>query len=191
MMEASVKLIPNLLTLARLALAPYLFVLLLRRDYALTLALFFAAGISDALDGFAARRFGGASRFGAYLDPMADKILLSGILVTVGIDRVIEFWIVAVVLGRDVLILAFAAGLMLHTRQWRSFPPSGWGKLSTLSQILLVIAILMHLAIGFPPASWLTGFKTCTVALAFLSAFDYYLRAFRSTAISNLVKMKA
>src|SRR5262249_55901559 len=106
--EGFVRVIPNLLSAARLAIAPFLFAVLWRREYGLALALCVIAGISDGLDGMLARRLGATSRFGAYLDPVADKILLSGAFLTLALDGAIEKWLAVLVFGRDVLILLLA-----------------------------------------------------------------------------------
>ena len=152
MKEHPVKLIPNLLSAARLALAPYLFWLLWRREYGAALAVCFVAGVTDGLDGFAARKFSAFSRLGGYLDPIADKVLLSGAFLTLALDGAIERWLAVLVLGRDAAILLFAAGARFCSRRrseiflrrfggrraprrrscsssfcWRTFPGS-WGR---------------------------------------------------------------
>jgi cardiolipin synthase (CMP-forming) len=167
------KQIPNLLSLARLALAPYLFVLLARREYRTVLVLFAIAGLTDFLDGLAARKFSSASRMGAYLDPVADKVLLSGAFLTLAITGAIETWVAAVVLGRDVLILA-AAGVLYLAKSRRSFPPSLWGKISTVVQIAFVLVIVGQVGGGI-----FIALKWATVALALVSGADYLRRSTR------------
>ncbi len=174
------KLIPNLLSGSRLAMAPYLFFLLWRRQYGLALALIFIAGVTDGLDGYAARKLGGMSRLGAYLDPIADKVLLSGAFLTLAIDGAIETWLAILVLGRDVLILLVAAGMYLFT-SIRSFPPSFPGKASTTAQIIFIVVLLMHFA-GFLSHGWVATAEFFVVAWAIVSIIDYAIRA---------VKMKA
>jgi cardiolipin synthase len=170
-----VKHLPNLLSAARLALAPYLFVLLWRRQYAPALAFCLVAGLTDGLDGLLARRFHVSSRLGAYLDPIADKVLLSGAFLTLALDGAIERWLAVVVLGRDAMILLFVGGAFLLT-PIRSFPPSIWGKASTAAQIAFIGVLLAHLA-GFVPGS--TGvflvmvMKWLTAALACWSGAHY------------------
>src|SRR5579871_6531190 len=100
--------IPNILSAARLALAPYLFVLLWRREYQLALAIIILAGITDGLDGLLARKLNANSRLGAYLDPIADKILLSGAFLTLALDGAIELWLAVLVFARDIVILLLA-----------------------------------------------------------------------------------
>jgi cardiolipin synthase (CMP-forming) len=164
------KYIPNLFSLARLALAPYVFVLLSRRDYRLALVLFGIAGLTDWLDGVFARRFGTTSRLGAVLDPVADKVLLSGSFLVLALTGAIETWVAALVIGRDLLILLFAAGAFLVSKTRRDFPPSAWGKASTVVQIAFVLAVVGQLTSMIVPLQWLT------VALTAWSGVDYAWR---------------
>jgi cardiolipin synthase (CMP-forming) len=131
----------NSLTLLRLLLVPFVIRAILTRRPVLALALFAAAAATDALDGAAARGLGTVTRSGAYLDPIADKTLLSGVFVALAAARTIPWWLVVLVLGRDVYILLGAAAFMLFTKI-RKFPPSVWGKLSTFVQILTVVVWL-------------------------------------------------
>lgn len=169
------KLIPNLLTASRLVIAPYLFLLLWRREYGLALVLIFVAGVTDGLDGLAARKFGGMSRLGAYLDPIADKVLLSGAFLTLALDGAIETWLAVLVLGRDVLILLFAAGMFVFTSV-RSFPPSFPGKASTTAQIIFVVVLLLHF-VGFLSHGWVATARFFVVGWAIWSTIDYGVRA--------------
>jgi cardiolipin synthase (CMP-forming) len=168
------KHVPNLLSLARLALAPFVFVLLVRRDYRIVLVLFAIAGLTDFLDGLAARKFGSTSRLGTALDPIADKVLLSGAFLTLALTGAIETWVAAVVLGRDVLILA-AAGVLYLAKSRRNFPPSTWGKISTVVQIVFVLVI-----VGQVGGAIFIALKWATVALAVVSGADYARTASRT-----------
>jgi cardiolipin synthase len=103
--------------------------------------LLFAAGFTDVIDGFLARRFQISTRVGAYFDPIADKILLSVIYVSLGLAGAMPWWMVAVVFGRDVLILAMA-GYGLLFPSLRKFAPSVWGKISTFLQIGAALIVL-------------------------------------------------
>jgi cardiolipin synthase len=185
----SVKQLPNLLSALRLALAPYLFVLLWRRDYLPALAICIVAGVTDGLDGLLARKLGAHSRLGAYLDPIADKILLSGAFLTLALDGAIEIWLAVLVLGRDALILLFAAGAFLFTKSTRDFPPSFWGKASTAAQIVFILALILHLAgladatlFAAPFAAIVTLLKWLVAALAVWSGLDYARLALRRKA---------
>ncbi len=142
-MRAAVQQIPNLLTLARILLVPVVGIYIWRREYIYAAAWFAIAGITDALDGWLARKLGASSRFGLFADPIADKILLSTMFVVLAIDRVLPWWFSGLVLGRDLVILLMALVGLAFTKH-RGFPPSVWGKLSTLVQILYLLMLLLN-----------------------------------------------
>jgi cardiolipin synthase len=137
-----IRSLPNLISLARLLLVPFILRAVWRHDYEWALAWCWVAGLSDFLDGYLARRFGAESRIGAYLDPLGDKFLLSGIFLTFGLGGITPWWLTAMVFARDALILLYAACAMLFTRI-RSFPPTVWGKTSTTIQILTALVLLL------------------------------------------------
>jgi cardiolipin synthase len=133
--------LPNLFTFARLVLAPFIASDILNSHYARAIILLFAAGFTDVIDGFLARRMKASTPAGAYFDPIADKILLSVIYVSLGMAGAMHWWMVALVFGRDILILAMAAyGLIFTTI--RKFPPSVWGKISTFFQIAAALVVM-------------------------------------------------
>jgi cardiolipin synthase len=133
--------LPNLFTFARLVLAPFVASDILHGRYSRAIILLFIAGFTDVIDGFLARRLEIATRAGAYFDPIADKILLSVIYVSLGAAGAMPWWMVAIVFGRDVLILAMAAYGLLFTSV-RKFPPSIWGKISTFFQIAAALVVM-------------------------------------------------
>ena len=133
--------LPNLFTLARLVLTPFIASDILHNHYGRAIILLFAAGFTDVIDGALARRLQSSTAAGAYFDPIADKVLLSVIYVSLGIAGAIPWWMVAVVFGRDVLILAMAGYGLLFTRL-RKFPPSVWGKISTFFQIAAALVVM-------------------------------------------------
>jgi cardiolipin synthase len=165
------KNIPNLLSLVRLASAPLLFYLLWRRDWVWALWLMALAALTDALDGWLARRLGVNSRRGEVLDPIADKALLSGAFLALVLNGTVELWLAALVIGRDVLILAMAGGALLRASR-RRFPPSLWGKASTVFQALFVVALVASLA-GAMFAPIVAILKWSTAGLTALSGIDY------------------
>lgn len=134
----------------------------------------FVAGFTDALDGFLARRLNVSSRVGAYLDPLADKVLLSGMFVTLAVDGAIQPWLAIIVLGRDVLTLLAVGTAYLFAGQ-RNFPPSIWGKASTAAQILFMFIFLLWIC-GWADARVLDSMKWLTVALTVWSGIHYALR---------------
>jgi len=114
------------------------------------LPLLAVAALTDAADGFLARRWQAKSALGAYLDPVADKLLAATVFAGLAFAGRLPWWLAGLVLGRDLLILAFAAWAMARTRI-RKFPPSVWGKASTVLQFSLGIACLLDAA---APAGW-------------------------------------
>lgn len=172
------KYLPNLFSGARLILAPYIFWLMWHREYGAVLAWFVFCGVTDGLDGWIARRWNAQSRLGAMLDPIGDKLLLSGSFLVLALDGAMAKWLAALVLGRDLVILLFAAGVLLFSKQKVDFPPSWWGKSSTVAQICYIVALIGHLA-GFLPLT-LPGIGMVFV-LVFLaiSSVDYARQAKR------------
>jgi cardiolipin synthase len=162
----------NLITLSRLLLAPFAAADVLHGRYRRAIVLFFIAGLTDVADGLLARKMGESTPTGAYLDPIADKVLLSVIYFSLALAHAIPWWMLAIVFGRDLLILAMAAYGLLFT-SIRKFPPSVWGKLSTFFQISAAMMVLCARA-GFPApeqlAIWLM------VAATFWSGLHYAWR---------------
>jgi|HubBroStandDraft_3_1064219.scaffolds.fasta_scaffold01620_4 cardiolipin synthase len=171
--------IPNLLSLLRIALVVPFLVALLHGEPRTALAIIVAAGISDALDGFIARFFHQQSRLGAYLDPVADKLLLTSGYVALALPGLhsgmrVPLWVTVLVLARDVLILAAALALYLVLGE-RRFPPSGISKLTTVFQVAGVILVLLSgLWPGLDLASRLVLYAAA--ALTVVSGLDYVVR---------------
>lgn len=145
-LSMNVSQLPNLITLARIALAPAFVLVLNDSDYKLALAIFVIAGLSDGLDGFIAKRFHYQSRFGAILDPAADKILLVSAYVMLTVLDQLPFWLVIVVVFRDLLIVG---GYVVYTSMYGPvhMRPSWISKLNTFMQIALVVTVLSERAV--------------------------------------------
>jgi cardiolipin synthase len=166
--------LPNLFTLARLVLAPFVAADILHQRYGRAILLFVLAGASDAIDGFLARRLQETTRAGAYFDPLADKILLSAIYVSLAVAGAMPWWMVAVVFGRDVVILAMAGYGLLFT-SIRKFPPSVWGKISTFLQITAALVVMAARAGTSAPVNLALYFM---VFGTIVSGLHYVWRAF-------------
>jgi len=133
--------LPNLLSLARLLLVPVVVWLLVVGEYALAFWLFVLAGVSDAVDGFLARQLDARSELGGYLDPLADKALLVGVYVTLGLQGLIPSWLVILVAFRDLLIVGGV--LLLQTLGHRpEMSPLLVSKANTAAQISLAVLLL-------------------------------------------------
>ena len=140
-----VSYIPNLITVLRIAAAPVLILLLDSEAYELALIVFLLAGISDGLDGFIAKKFNFESKFGAMLDPIADKILLVSSFVMLTLTGHLPFWLLVIVAFRDVLIIGGYLVLVM-LREPVEMRPSVLSKLNTVFQICLVGLVLAQLA---------------------------------------------
>jgi cardiolipin synthase len=139
--------IPNLISLLRMGLVPWFLIELLEGETGFALAVFALAGITDGLDGFIARFFDQRSVLGAYLDPIADKLLLTTAFVTLAIPGVhpgvlIPLWVTVLVLARDILILVISLVLYLVQEVTR-FPPTRLSKLTTVLQISAIALVLL------------------------------------------------
>ena len=139
--------LPNLLTLVRLLMVPVVVHYIVDGRYLLGGWLFGAAAFTDILDGLAARGLGGSTQVGAYLDPIADKCLLSGVYLALAWAHVLPWWLVAIIFGRDIYILAGVALFMFFT-SIRRFPPSIWGKVSTFVQISTAVFWMARVIYG-------------------------------------------
>jgi cardiolipin synthase len=133
--------VPNLLTLMRLFIIPFLLIGILDGHYGLSFGLFILAGVSDALDGLLARWLSQKTTLGQYLDPIADKLLLSSLFVVLTHVGLIPLYVTVLVFSRDVGILLIST-LLFVTGSLRDFRPSLFGKLNTFVQIVALIAVL-------------------------------------------------
>ena len=164
--------IPNLLTLVRLLLTPVLIILLLRDMYTLALLVFAIAGISDGLDGMIARLLNQRTTLGAYLDPAADKFLLTSSFICLAILNVIPPWLTVIVITRDVIILLGLAIFTLTEKKYH-ISPTMISKCTTTMQLLMVLLSLydpIHtkLAMLHPVMVWGTAIVTIWSGLHYI-----------------------
>jgi cardiolipin synthase len=138
--------IPNIITLARILMVPVIVWAIAAGQMAAAFVLFFIAGVSDAVDGYLAKRFNMRSEIGALLDPLADKALLVSIYVALGIAAEIPRWIVILVVSRDIIIVG---AVMVSWFLDRPIPmkPLMVSKLNTVAQVLFAGLVLA--AVGF------------------------------------------
>lgn len=174
--------IPNLLSLLRMALVPPFIIALINGQMTRALLIVVAAGISDILDGFIARFWNQQSLLGTYLDPLADKLLVTAAYVTLALPGVhrpfqIPAWVTVVVIARDVLLVVVALVLYLAAGV-RRFPPSALSKITTLFQIGAIVVVL--LAGARPEVETAALVLMYLVAgLTLVSGLDYVWRANR------------
>jgi cardiolipin synthase (CMP-forming) len=133
---------PNQLTLLRLLFVPFVMMNVLDNNYGWALGLFVAAGLSDALDGTLARWLKQRTVLGEYLDPIADKLLLSTLFLTLSFEHLIPWRYTVLVFSRDLSIVAIA-GVLYVTVGIRNFRPSIFGKMNTFAQIAAVFFVLL------------------------------------------------
>ena len=164
--------LPNVLTTFRLAAAPATAVLLAEGDFRAAFALFLFAGISDAADGFLAKRFGLSTRLGRFLDPVADKALMLAVFVTLAFLDDVPIWLAAVVILRDLLIISGLA-VAFASRVPISVKPLMAGKISTATQVIYVGLHLGALVFGFSLAEIYPADAYVTAAAALASAIAY------------------
>ena len=170
----------NWLTVLRILLIPVVVTLLVYRQRGPALAVFLVAALTDLLDGYVARHRGSQSRLGAFLDPMADKLLLMSSFVTLTWLKVLPFWIAAVVISRD-LILVIGA-LAIHMAGWRITPrPTRAGKLATFFQVLTVlmglVAPFYRWPAGLRGVIWLAAIFTVVSGLQYIVQGMRFLNA--------------
>ena len=140
-MAGRVLTVPNQLTFLRLGFLPFFIALVIYGRYPWALLILVLAALTDGMDGLLARSLDQKSSLGAYLDPIADKLMLSSSFVVLALEGRIPRWLTILVLSRDVLILTTATVILLASG-YRHFPPSVYGKITTVAQILLVFVVL-------------------------------------------------
>ena len=164
--------IPNIISILRIMLTVPVVVLMLREQFGAALLLFAIAGASDGLDGFLAKHYGWESRLGSILDPVADKLLLVSSFLTLGWLGIIPFYLVVVVLARDLAI--FAGALAFH---WLigtyEMVPTIVSKINTFFQIVLVVAIVFSLSLFGLPGWLIHSLIYIVLITTVLSGIDY------------------
>ena len=164
--------VPNILTLIRLLLTPLFIILLIRDQLAGAMLVFVLAGISDGLDGLIARCFDQRTVIGAYLDPVADKVLLASAYVCLAILGIIPAWLTVVVLSRDILIVIGIAIFTLTQKPYR-VQPSLISKCTTAVQLAMVFVSLLipdypRVQALLQPLMWLTVVITTISGLQYV-----------------------
>ena len=167
---------PNQLTILRLVFIPLILVAIVDRHWGWALALFLVAGASDGIDGLLARMLHQGTLLGEYLDPIADKLLLSTLFVQLSIAGKIPWRVTVLVFTRDLFILIVSA-LLYAIANMRDFRPSIFGKLNTTAQVATVFLVLLAQVY---PADWIRvlrkGGLWATIALTIISGVHYAIR---------------
>jgi len=164
---------PNQLTMLRMIFLPFIVINIVKHDYKWALALFILAGLSDGLDGLLARTLHQQTVLGQYLDPIADKLLMSTMFLVLSIERQIPWKYTIVVFSRDVSILIIS-GVLFLIAGLRDFRPSIFGKANTAAQVGAVFFVLLLLV---APIQWIwiarTVFLRATFFFTIISAVHY------------------
>ncbi|HUC55449.1 MAG TPA: CDP-alcohol phosphatidyltransferase family protein [Candidatus Cybelea sp.] len=172
-MKGRIWTVPNQITLLRLGFLPIFLILIAYDRYRWALLVLVFSGLSDGFDGLLARSLNQRSALGAYLDPIADKLLLSSSFLILAFKKQLAWWLTILVLSRDVLILIVAVVILL-TYGYRPFPPSIYGKLTTATEIILVFLVVLGAAYSKYHISVLNHIFIYTVTvLSVASGFHY------------------
>ena len=175
--------IPNIITILRLLAVPLLIVVIGQGRWTLAFSIFLLAGISDAVDGFIARRYDMRTEFGAYIDPLADKALLVSIYVTLAITGILPVWLAVLVVSRDAMIVA---GLLVARLMDRPMliRPLVVSKANTAAQIAFAASMLGLLATGYGHTPLIDWGMVAVAALTVASAAGYLIRWLRHMTAS-------
>ena len=179
--QSLVLYIPNILSIARIGLVPWLLVLLQAQQFTLSLVVFVVAGITDGLDGFIAKRFNAQTNLGAILDPLADKALLVSAYVMLSIMELVPFWLMVVVVFRDVVIVG---GYLIMRLSFDSIEmrPLLISKANTFIQIAFIILVLVSLLGGLDQSGLMTVLAYLVLLTSVTSGSAYvYIWALKAT----------
>jgi len=181
-MSSRIITVPNILTVFRMVLIPVFVSLLFYQRFALALAVFVLAGLTDGLDGLLARRFNQKSQLGTILDPIADKLMLVTAFIVLSMRSVfpqplpshlpVPFWVTVAVISRDVFILVGAAAINIVTG-FRGFRPSWLGKVNTTVQIVSIGIIMLAASLPYGTGYYLPTLYAAVFAFAVLSGAHY------------------
>jgi len=164
--------IPNIITLGRILLVPIIIWAIASNQMEIAFAIFVIAGVSDAVDGFLAKRFNMSSELGALLDPLADKALLVSIYVALGIWGAVPRWLVILVVSRDIMIVG---AVIVSWVFGRPIPmkPLMVSKLNTVAQVAFAALVLASLAFGFRSSPYEIILMVAVAILTLLSVSLY------------------
>jgi cardiolipin synthase len=173
--RAWLRQIPNVITSLRILLVIPIALALLRGDLVTTLGLFFAAAVSDAADGFLAKRFGWQTTLGGVLDPAADKLLLATVFIVLAVLRLVPAWLMLAAVVRDGVIVLGAIAYRLCVGPLTA-RPSLVSKVNTLCQAVYILSVIGRAQFALPPAWTVLALGALTFATIVISGVDYVLR---------------
>jgi cardiolipin synthase (CMP-forming) len=164
--------LPNAISLLRIGLVAPILIFILQGSFGWALALFWLAGFSDGVDGYLAKRFNWHTRLGALLDPIADKLLVAGLFITLAYTQDIPVWLAAVVILRDVVIVAGATVYNFFVRPVQG-EPTRISKLNTALQLLFLLFVISRAGYDWPEPIALTVLGASVLVTVVISGVDY------------------
>jgi cardiolipin synthase len=170
----SLRFLPNLLCVLRMLLVYPVAHGILLGHYPLVLAIFAVAAFTDGLDGFLAKRFGWTTELGKHLDPLADKLLLVTVFVCLSITKLAPWWLTAVVLARDLVIVAGAVAYRVLLGPIRG-QPTRPSKINTFCQIVFCLAVVAEAAYAWPSQETIEILGALVLVTTAVSGLDYVL----------------
>jgi cardiolipin synthase (CMP-forming) len=177
----------NMLTVARLCCALPIVLLVRAGDHHLAALIFVIAALSDGLDGYVAKRFNAVTPLGAVLDPIADKLLMDSLFITLALEGHLPPWVALLVLARDLLIVAGTLALRYLAGRFR-VEPLFLGKVSTFMQIVLGAAVLLQLSALPALAAWIQPLVLTTALTVVASAVAYVQAAGRIWVLARVAR---
>ncbi len=175
--------IPNALSLLRILLVAPFLIAVIYRHFPLALALFIVAGLSDALDGYLARRLAQKSVLGTFLDPLGDRLLTTVAFIALGVQGLLPPWLAVIVVAKD-LYVALGAGILHFTGNLPVAEPSFWGKLTTLLQ-LVTLGLVLLAAFAAVNGLLLAVFFAATGLVTAITCLHYILRGIQQFSAKN------
>lgn len=168
----SLRWLPNAISIMRIFLIAPILYYIVDEQYDLALLLFFVAGFSDGVDGYLAKRFDWHTRIGALLDPIADKLLVGGVFLTMFATGMVPPWLAVLVILRDVVIVGGATAYNFLVRPVEG-EPTRISKLNTALQLLFIVFVLSHAAFGWPDPIAITIIGAGVLVTIVVSGIDY------------------
>ena len=170
----SLSWLPNAISLLRIVLVAPIVLLIARGEYGWALVLFWVAGFSDGLDGYLAVRYDWSTRLGALLDPAADKLLMTALFVTLAWQGLVPVWLAAIVILRDLVIVA---GALAYNYLIKPVPgePSRISKMNTALQMLFVLFVISRAGFAWPDQITITLLGAAILVTVVISGVDYVL----------------
>jgi cardiolipin synthase len=168
----SLSWLPNAISMMRIALVAPILMLILNGSFGWALALFWLAGFSDGVDGYLAKKFNWHTRLGALLDPVADKLLVAGLFITLAYTGDIPVWLATAVILRDVVIIAGATAYNFLVQPLQG-EPTRVSKLNTALQLLFLLFVISRAGFGWPEEISITVLGASVLITVVISGIDY------------------